>query len=754
MPINIVGIITLLVAFLNLVLGFLVLLKNPKRTNNIVYALSVCSIALWVVFTYLYNNPTLLDPTEWLFAVYLSSYGMLLAQMAFAYYFPKKIPSNFLLYAIPIILSFFPSLYVLLIENSVVVSATHLAREYMSIAELGQGYLTYTLPNTLGILLLAVYFLKKSKKFIGYEKAQIQFYILGALAMMVPVVFLDYIIPLLIGDTSFFVYGPLFAIPFSISVAYSILENRFVSIKVILRRVILLLLDLFYLASVLLGFYLSLEYLEKNIVLLVVLFSLIAILLYSLFVKRLYKKILRIVLEETKDKEMALENFVKVSNIELTVDRIFINIRRTIKEIFEIDNVGLIIYDKRSSKVWSFYLKDFKNVVPEKVLEVVRYWKDFSSEKVLVSDEIKREMILDSRKESQKFLGIIDFMDDSNISTILPFNSRTSVNGLILLGYRFDKYPLTIDDIEILNRLERNISLSVGRALLYQEVQDFNKTLQQKVNEQTKELQIKVKELEEARRKERDMIDIMGHELRTPATVVKLNTELLEQKISKGDEELNKYVDRIKRAIENEIQLINTLLSSAKLEGNKVEINSEKVDIKEEIEMSIHGHEREAKDKGVEIISKIGDDLPFVYSDKTRTIEILNNLIGNAIKYTQEGSVTIEASSLEGFVKVRVIDTGSGIPQEEVARLGQKFHRVQNYIEGSNGMEIVRPGGTGLGLYVTFSLVRLMGGDIWVESEVGKGSEFVFTLPVYSGQEESGIKKGSNNMFEKLGLER
>ena len=252
------------------------------------------------------------------------------------------------------------------------------------------------------------------------------------------------------------------------------------------------------------------------------------------------------------------------------------------------------------------------------------------------------------------------------------------------------------------------------------------------------------------------MIDIMGHERRTPATVVKLNVELLQKYVDSNPEEFKRHLGRIKDAIENEIKLINTLLSSAKLEGSKVEINSEEVDVLMEIDMCIHGHEREAKEKKLKIVNKVKKRTPPIYADKARIIEILNNLLDNAIKYTEKGSVTVKTEYDKQGVTVSIEDTGQGIPKDELSKLGTKFYRVGNYIEGKNWdpVDIVRPGGTGLGLYVTFSLVKLMKGKIWVESKLGKGSKFLFTLPIYRGQNEKRSKKISLNMFERLGLKK
>lgn len=750
MPINIIGIITLFIVFLNILLGVFVLIKNHKNANNIVYAISVSSIALWAFLTYLYNNPVIFEATFWLKMVYLASYLMLIAQMMFAYYFPRKVKAHFLFYAIPIFVSLLPSAYVLMIEDSVILSAVYYPEKFISIAEMGSGYWIYIIPNTLGIFLIAMYFLQKSKLFVGYEKAQVHFYILGALLMMVPLVILDYGLPIITGDTQYFVYGPLFAIPFSTALAYSILKSRFFTIKNILEKSVHFILIFFYfvisgIIFILLyekGYFgLSNKYIE------IVLFSLIAILIYVFIFNPLLNIFVKMVFKTGANDDEILNNFSQVSNVELTVDRIVIHVKRTIKNIFSIEKVGVILFNKKDYSIKYQFLEDFRTLTVAEFLEALRHWSDISLDKIFIADEIKRKSILEGRDSEQKFIPIMSTMEKSEISIAIPFSSRTEFDGVIFLGYRGDKYPLSISEVKLLEKIVSNVSVSIGRAILYQEVQEFSKSLQQKVNDQTKELQTKVIELQEARRKENDMIDIMGHELRTPATVVKLNIELLEKYIKDNPQEFSRYIDRIKQAVETEIGLINTLLTSAKLEGNKVEIRHEKVNIKDEIEMSIHGHERDIKE-GISVYTNIDNNLPYVYADRIRVAEVLNNLISNAIKYTDKGNILISAASGDNSVVVSIKDTGKGIPQEDIEKLGEKFYRVDNYLES----DIVRPGGTGLGLYITFRLVRLMGGDIKVQSKVGEGSTFTFTLPEYNGQVID--QEASIDRFAKLGLKR
>lgn len=757
MLINLVGYITLILASINIVLGFVIFLRGRKKANNIVYALSVFSIAVWMIFIYLYNNPGSFDPKYLLKIVYISSYGLLFTQMVFGYFFPRKTQTNFFYFFSPIFLLALVGLYVLLIEDSVVLNVVNYPERYLSIAEMGKGYLLHMLPNIIGGLIIAVFFFRKSKNLVGYEKAQSRFYLIGVLLMLATIMILDYLIPLLNGDTQYYVYSPLAVIPFTVSVTYSIIENRFLRISSVIQKLLKVFSDLVYIFSVLILYQSFLESdVSKwfNFYTGTILFIALAVLFYLVLFRNLVNFLLGVIVDNGGEKESAEKSFFKVSNNELSVERLVANLRRVIKSVFNISEIGILVYDKTTFEIEYEYHPFFKNLTPDELLSAARYWDSISPGEILISDEIKRDTILEDSKVSERILKVIEFMDENHISGIVPFNSRTELNGVVLLGYTEDKYPLTTNDITVLKRVVDGFSVSFGRAILYREVEEFNRTLKEQVTTQTKELKQKVEELEDARRKERDMLDIMGHELRTPATIVKLNVGLLEKYINSNPENFKRYLDRIKNSIENEIRLIDTLLSSAKLEGKKVEINKERISIPEQIETVLHGYEYQAESKGLKMISDVDEDTKDAYADKVRVVEILDNLISNAIKYTDEGSVIVKTESTDDYVKVSVIDSGKGIPEKEIPRLGTKFHRIENYITGEDSFSIVRPGGTGLGLYVVFALVEMMGGKIWVHSQVDKGSTFSFTLPVYKGQRDDIIYTDDKNMFAKFGLKK
>jgi len=247
-------------------------------------------------------------------------------------------------------------------------------------------------------------------------------------------------------------------------------------------------------------------------------------------------------------------------------------------------------------------------------------------------------------------------------------------------------------------------------------------------------------QLEETLRKERDMLDILGHELRTPLGTVRNAIKMLLRSKANGqltDEQLNKY---LVMSDENSVRLakiLETILSSTKIDNNRLTLSFDKVDMQDAVNDTVEANRRRAEEKGLQLSVEAPAQI-FSYGDRDRVQEIVDNLVDNAIKYTDKGSIAIKLKQVDQLIILDVIDTGKGIPEEDIPKLGEKFYRSQTYLENKE-LDVIRPGGTGLGLYVTFSLAKAMGGEIVVTSKIGEGSTFSLRVPAYTGQE---IKKG------------
>jgi two-component system sensor histidine kinase GlrK len=222
-----------------------------------------------------------------------------------------------------------------------------------------------------------------------------------------------------------------------------------------------------------------------------------------------------------------------------------------------------------------------------------------------------------------------------------------------------------------------------------------------------------------------DFFSLMAHELRTPLASIKEGTNLLLKHTGEDFKEKRKEILTIIAEESNRLtDLVNSLLDLSKMEAGMIALRLEKSDIGYLINQAVSGMQPLAMTKNVSIKVEIHQDLPYVNVDEERILQALRNLIGNAVKFTPGGGhITISAQPLEGRVKVSVADTGPGIAKEDLNAIFDKFQ--QGAMTSYNKIK-----GTGLGLAIVKHIINAHGGKIWVESEIGLGSIFIFLLPV------------------------
>jgi signal transduction histidine kinase len=234
-----------------------------------------------------------------------------------------------------------------------------------------------------------------------------------------------------------------------------------------------------------------------------------------------------------------------------------------------------------------------------------------------------------------------------------------------------------------------------------------------------------------------EFVSVASHELRTPLAAIKNAIQLiLKGKTGEINEAQEKFLSMADRNINRLTNILNNLLNLSKIESGKIQMKLENFELKKLIELTVSSLKPQADEKSVQIILEVPEPLPQVYGDQEKIEQILTNLIGNAIKFTPEGGqilLTAKPFSKDqnnehgDKVAVSVKDSGIGIPQEHLEAIFEKFHQVEGSLNRSMS-------GTGLGLAITRGLLEAHQGKIWVESEVGKGSIFTFTLPVSEGE--------------------
>jgi signal transduction histidine kinase len=276
--------------------------------------------------------------------------------------------------------------------------------------------------------------------------------------------------------------------------------------------------------------------------------------------------------------------------------------------------------------------------------------------------------------------------------------------GAISLG-KAEPVPFSARQIQLLSTFADQAVIAIENVRLFDEIQD------------------KSRQLAEASQHKSQFLANMSHELRTPLNAILGYTELIADGVYGPPSE--KMIDVLKRLEGNGrhlLGLINDVLDLSKIEAGQLNLSLADYSLQEVVQSVYSAVEALAKEKQIALKVEVPPHLPAARGDERKLTQVLLNLVGNAIKFTDTGEVAIKASASNGSFTVAVRDTGPGIAEAEQAKIFEEFQQADSSITKKKG-------GTGLGLAIAKRIVELHGGRIWVESSPGQGSTFSFTLP-------------------------
>ncbi len=287
-----------------------------------------------------------------------------------------------------------------------------------------------------------------------------------------------------------------------------------------------------------------------------------------------------------------------------------------------------------------------------------------------------------------------------------PLEAKHELLGVICLLYRRDEV-VPAAAVATVRALSDQVALVV-RNIQYNE-----------------ELARKNRELQHLDELKSDFMATMSHELRTPLTsIIGYSDMLLSGMTGELNEKQGVFIESILKGGETLLGLINDILDLTKIEAGRLELNRESVDLRAALLGVLPVVKPRAKDKRIRISTFLPTDLPLVSADPAKLNQVLLNLLTNGIKYTHDnGSVSVEARIAGDLVEIWINDTGIGMAKEDQAKVFQRFTQIDSSATRTQG-------GTGLGLAIVKELVELHGGTIRVQSKLGKGSSFVFTMPI------------------------
>lgn len=349
-------------------------------------------------------------------------------------------------------------------------------------------------------------------------------------------------------------------------------------------------------------------------------------------------------------------------------------------------------------------------------------------------DEKKMHQICENKKimifEEEENEKNKEMMRNLKTSIILPLHVGEKMHGLLFLGDKKSGDIYFSKDIEVLKIFGPEVSVALENAKAYEEIRRFNITLKEEVNRATEDLKNANVKLQEMDKLKDEFVSLASHELRTPMTVIKSYLWLMLDKnnVKSLSEKQRMYVDRAYSSTQRLINLVNDMLNVSRIESGRLTLVMKSVDLGELISSVYAEMLPKAQEQKINLQFAIPlQSLPKVSADPERVEQVLINLIGNSLKFTpEEGTIKIEINHnpKEATEIVSISDNGKGINQEDMSKLFQKFSMVgTNYLIKQNSQ------GTGLGLYLSKSIIELMNGKIWAESEgIGAGSKFSFTL--------------------------
>ncbi len=706
---DLINFLVLLSFLTNLILALIVHFRSEKSKANTFFELAIYAICGWCLSMFLYRSAS---PDKVIFW----------ARML--YFFPTFIPTLFLLFGLhfpntkvkitPVVLIIIVNLIMALLTltpGAVIHGVIELENEETTLV-FGWAYYRLYLIYVPYFFITSYYFLfRKYKNGDPFLRAQIRFILFGLIFASNIAMVVNLVMPTFnhfelnwFGQTITFVWVGF--------VSYAIIKHRLMSIRLIVARLVtyIMLLSTLGILYISLIFILSDFFFPKafsqNYLIFTSLLALFASLSFQ-SLRKLFEKITdKIFFKNQYKTDDLLEIASKVISSTINLEILTRNILKLFIEKIRISKAAFIILKKDSISVVSSDKDGF--TFSQEELEQLK-----SKDNIVILEEVKDE------KTKQ-------LLSSHEISIFLPLKTEEKLVGFLLLADKLSGETYFEEDIKVFEILGPQIAIAIQNAQAYEEIEQFSITLKKEVEKATKELKSANFRLKELSLLKDEFVSIASHELRTPMTTIKSYLWLVLNKAKNLDEKVKRDLQIAYESTERTIILVKDMLTVSRIEGNRLDINFSAFDLKELASQVVGELKIKAGERNIKLaIRPFSEDL-VINGDRDKIGEVFQNIIGNALKFTPErGNVEVYFQKKNKMVEVSVSDDGSGISKKDISKLFQKFSRLGNSLS-----KMAETPGTGLGLYIAKQIVGLHKGKIWVESIVGKGSTFTFSLPL------------------------
>jgi len=306
----------------------------------------------------------------------------------------------------------------------------------------------------------------------------------------------------------------------------------------------------------------------------------------------------------------------------------------------------------------------------------------------------------------------------------VPIVAKDEAIGFILMGDVSSYSKVTEGDAELLSVLTSQIGTAIENAKLYSELFNSHHELERRVKERTLELDRLNEELRRLNKMKSDFVSAVSHELRTPLTSIKgYASILMTGKLGEVSQAQKERLEKIDKHSNSLTRLVNNLLDISRIESGRVQMEMREISIKDILDSVVDVMAPQIKEKNISLKINTRTKKDMVRADSSQLERVFINLLGNAVKFTPaKGHVTISAREKDGTFEFSVEDSGIGIPRNGMEHVFEEFFRSDNALDQ-------KVKGTGLGLSLVKKIIEAHKGKIWVESQLGKGTKFTFTIP-------------------------
>jgi signal transduction histidine kinase len=704
----------------NSFLGILVYVKNPDKSQNKEFAFLTASIVGWIGTLYLYY--AISDPAMVLFLGRLNfTVALFIAFFfyRFVYAFPRqdiKLPCWLIRFAAVFviiigILTFFTSY----IDKQEIIKGANRENIFGDLAIL------YVINIFSNILLGTILLIAKFKRNVGVKKLQLQYLLVGFTLLLSIGAVTNLLVPFFLNSFVLVPFGPLATIFFLGFTTYAMVKHRLLRMRSIIIRpfIYVILLGIITSSYTVFIFWIAKSFFNKAIAIPeAILFEVLAITAVLTFIplKIVLDKITNKIFFKTKyNSSYLLSALTTIMATTLELNKLADNTLIELLEVIHVNGGAFLI--KRDKGVYPPISKGMNK--DDKYYRKVLKWA-VDRRQIAVAEEIEDENV---RQE----------LNDLNIGILLPLSVGDRMHGYLILKEKKSGEIYSDQDIDLLQIFGSEMAVAIQNAKAYEEIKLFNLTLQQKIDRATADLQKANNDLKSLDKMKDQLIAITSHELKTPLSNAQNYLWYALNKPSEGTKFAAADTERLNKSfssMQDLVKLIDNILNVSRIEAGKLQVNLGNLEfqrVEEVINKILDKFELKLKAKNLKIFYvKTKEVFPAVFADLMKFDEILTNLVSNAAKYTDQGKIEVSVKKQGKFLAFAVSDTGKGIGGEYLPHVFEKFSREDASLSAS-GSQV---GGTGLGLYISKSLVKLMGGEISVKSELGKGAIFSFTLPI------------------------